>query len=220
MSYPAGCFNLGKMLMTGKGGIAVDRFEGYSLLDRACKGGHGGACFLQAQMLCTRPGSLDPRIPHDPRKATKLYQKTCDDGDSLRYETQRDYFPPSFAFCLTFCYSCFTLATMLLRGDRVNKTADNVSPQEARGMVPLAKRENEVDRARDGSNDNPYVIPRDPSRAEKLLRQACDTGGHLTSCHNLAVMYSQGDDGVPVDLEMAEKYKKITSEKINVFGGF
>jgi hypothetical protein len=33
-------------------------------------------------------------------------------------------------------------------------------------------------------------------------------------------MYTQGDDGVPADPEKAEKYKKITQEKIDVFGGF
>jgi TPR repeat protein len=107
---------------------------------------------------------------------------------------------------------------MLLRGDKVNKTADNVSPQEARGEVPLALRENEEDRAL--RNQDPYIITRDPARAAKLLQQACDRGGHVTSCHNLAVMYTHGDDGVPADEEIAERYKKLTKEKINIFGGF
>jgi TPR repeat protein len=198
MSYPAGCFNLAKMLMTGKGGIPADRYEAYQLLDRACRGGHGGACYLQAQSLLTRPGSLDSRIPHDPRRAAQLYQHGCDTGDSL---------------------SCFTLATMLLRGDRVSKAADNVSPQEARGMVPIQQRENEEDRVRDENRDNPYVVQRDPVRAEKLLRQACEQGGHVTSCHNLVVMYLHGDDGVPVNPELAERYKKLTNDKIGIFGG-
>ena len=87
-------------------------------------------------------------------------------------------------------------------------------------MVPLAQRVNESDRSRENSDDNPYVIVRDPVRAEKLLRQACETGGHVTACHNLAVMYTQGDDGVPKDEQKAEKYKKITSERMKVFGGF
>lgn len=107
---------------------------------------------------------------------------------------------------------------MLLRGDRVNKAADNVSPQEARGQVPLTVRENE-DRAR-RADDPRYTIPRDPARAAKLLQQACDRGGHVTSCHNLAVMYTHGDDGVPADPEKAETYKQLTKEKIDVFGGF
>lgn len=107
---------------------------------------------------------------------------------------------------------------MLLRGDKVNKSADNVSPQEARGEAPLAVRQNEEDRAR--RPDDPYVIPRDPVRAEKLLQQACDRGGHVTSCHNLAVMYLNGDDGVPPDPVKAEIYKKLTKEKIDLFGGF
>ena len=197
MAYPAGCYNLAKMLMTGKGGIQFDRAEAYQLFDRACRGGHGGACYLQAQILCTRPGSLGKGVPHDPKKATKLYQKTCDNGDSI---------------------SCYTLATMLLRGDKVNKHADNVSPQEARGEVPLEKRENEEDRSR--KPDDPYVIPRDPKRAEKLLLKACETGSHVTSCHTLAVMYTNGDDGVPVNPEKAEYFKKKTQENIDIFGGF
>jgi TPR repeat protein len=127
----------------------------------------------------------------------ELYQKTCDNGDSI---------------------SCYTLAAMLLRGDRVNKSADNVSPQEARGEVPLVKRENEPDRSR--KEDDPYFIPRDPKRAEKLLLQACETGSHVTSCHNLAVMYLHGDEGVAADPEKAEYFKQKTQEKIDIFGGF
>ena len=129
-------------------------------------------------------------------------------------------------FCLPdsiSCYngdsiSCYTLAAMLLRGDQVNKTADNVSPQEARGEVPLVQRENEEDRAR--REEDAYVIPRNSKRAEELLTQACETGAHVTSCDNLAVMYMHGDDGVPVDREKAEYFKKKTQEKINIFGGF
>lgn len=196
-AYPAGCFNLAKMLMTGKGGIGYDRARAYQLFDRACRGGHGGACYLQAQILCTRPGSLGNGVPHDPHKAMELYQQTCDGGDSI---------------------ACYTLAAMLLRGDKVNKSADNVSPQEARGEAPLVKREQEMDRAR--RPDEPYVIARNPRRAEALLQQACEAGSHVTSCHNLAVMYTHGDEGVDANPEKAEYYKRKTQEKINIFGGF
>lgn len=152
---------------------------------------------MQAQILCSRPGALGKGIPHDPYKATQLYQYNCDEGDSI---------------------SCYTLAAMLLRGDKVNKDTDNVSPQEARGEAPLVKRENEPNREKDPSDH--YTIPRDPKRAEGLLKQACETGSHVTSCHNLAVMYTHGDDGVPADPEKAEYYKQKTQEKMAVFGGF
>lgn len=109
---------------------------------------------------------------------------------------------------------------MLLRGDKVTKTAKNVSPQEARGLEPLAQRENEEDRAVHDPSKEPYIIPRDPARAEKLLRVACDNGSHVTSCHNLAVMYTQGDDNVPPNPELAELYKKKTLEGIHLFSGF
>lgn len=198
MAYPAGCFNLAKVKMTGKGGIPVDNAQAYKLFDRACRGGHGGACYFQAQILCSRPGSLGKHVPHNPRLAMDLYQRNCEIGDSI---------------------SCFTLATMLLRGDRVNKGADNVSPQEARGQVPVAQREHERDRQLQPNNDF-YTIPRDPRRAQALLKQACDQGSHVTSCHNLAVMYTQGDEGVEKDPKQAEVYAKKTQEMMNLFGGF
>ena len=73
--------------MTGMGGIPYDRAEAYQILDRACRGGHGGACHLQAQMLCARPGSLGKNVPSDPHKAMQLYQHNCDEyGDQLRCE--------------------------------------------------------------------------------------------------------------------------------------
>lgn len=197
-AYPAGCFNLAKMHMTGKGGVKIDNAEAYHLFDRACRGGHGGACYFQAQILCSPPGSLGVKVPHNPRKSMELYQKTCDDGDSV---------------------SCFTLATMLLRGDRVNKAADNVSPQEARGEVPVTKREHEQDRQRKAADDF-YTIPRNPKRAEALLQQACDQGSHVTACHNLVVMYTQGDDGVEKDKEKADDYAKKTQNMMRLFGGF
>jgi TPR repeat protein len=139
--------------------------------------------------------------------------------------------------------SCYTLATMLLRGDKVTKTADNVTPQEAQGLAPIQQRENEpirssaavvtaTDVTSTSSSDNKgkkthnnpsvrdYTIPRDPKRAETLLKYACDVGSHVTSCHNLAVMYTHGDENVVADPELAELYKKKTQEKIHLFGGF
>lgn len=196
-AYPAGCFNLAKMLMTGKGGIQYDRAEAYRTFDRACKGGHGGACHLQAQILCSPAGELGPGVPHNPQKAIDLYQKVCDGGDSI---------------------SCFTLASMLLRGDKVSKDADNVSPQEARGLVPLEQRTNEEDRSRKPDDTKP--IRRDPKRAEQLLMQACINGSHATSCHNLAVMYTHGDDGVPADAAKAAKFQQKTDDMVRQFGGF
>lgn len=93
-----------------------------------------------------------------------------------------------------------------------------MSPQEARGEVPLVQRENEENRAR--REDEPYLIARDPPRARELLEKACLTSSHVTSCHNLAVMYTQGDDGVPPDEEKAAYFKKKTQEQVNIFGGF
>mmetsp|Transcript_2599 Transcript_2599/g.3789 ORF Transcript_2599/g.3789 Transcript_2599/m.3789 type:complete len:347 (+) Transcript_2599:151-1191(+) len=197
-AYPPGCFNLAQVLMTGKGGNKFDRAEGYKMFDRACRGGHGGACHMQAKMLLSAPGELGKGVPYNPRKAASLLQDVCDNGDPI---------------------SCFTLATMLLRGDQVVPEADNVSPQEARGEADLMKRANEQERAK-SKDDKRVALKRDPPRAEKLLTQACMTNGHAPSCYNLAVMYTQGDDGVPVDPEKARNFQEKTEEMVQKFGGF
>mmetsp|Transcript_25862 Transcript_25862/g.28959 ORF Transcript_25862/g.28959 Transcript_25862/m.28959 type:complete len:331 (-) Transcript_25862:112-1104(-) len=196
-AYPPACFNLAKMLMTGKGDVPVDRKRAYDVFDRACRAGHGGACHIQAKMLLSPPGALGKDIPYDPYKAMDLYQDVCDLGDSV---------------------SCFTLATMLLRGDKINKLARNATPLELTGDEPVQKRTNEDSRSANAAENFEY-IPRDPKRAEKLLLSSCQTGAHGPSCFNLAVMYENGDDGVPKDSTKAEEYKKKTEQAVQTLGG-
>ena len=198
MAYPPACYNLAQMLMTGKGGTRYSRLEGYKHFDRACKGGHGGACHMQAKMLLSEPGKLGKGIPYNPAKAARLLDGVCENGDPI---------------------SCFTLATLLLRGDFVNSEANNVSPQEARGQEPVKEREFEAQRRKDES-DPRKALPRDPIRAEQLLLRACQANAHAPSCYNLAVMYTQGDDGIPADPEKAKKFQEKTEEMVQRFGGF
>lgn len=194
-AYPPGCFNMAKVLMTGKGGVQADRKRAYEIFDRACRAGHGGACNIQAKMLLAPPGALGKGIPYDPYKAMDLYQKVCDTGDSI---------------------SCFTLATMLLRGDKISRQARNATAKEMTGEEPVAKRTNEDDRSRKEDED---YIPRDPKRAEQLLLAGCATGSHAPSCFNLAVMYENGDDGIPADPAKAEEYKQKVDRLVQTFGG-
>ncbi|KAL3789468.1 hypothetical protein ACHAWO_002797 [Cyclotella atomus] len=197
-AYPPSCFNLAQMRMTGKGQTTFSRKDGYDLFDRACRGGHGGACYMQAKMLMSYPGSLGPEVPYDVPKAAKLLKYVCEEKEDS--------------------VSCFTLATMLLRGDKVNSEADNVTPMEARGETALQKRANEASREK-LSNDKRTSLPRDPSFAQELLKKGCSRG-HAPSCYNLAVMYTQGDEGIEKDEEKAEEYQKKTEELVKRFGGF
>lgn len=196
-AYPPSCFNLAQMRMTGKGRTKFDRSEAYQLFDRACRGGHGGACYLQAKMLLSYPGSLGEGVPYDVPKAAELLKHVCEvNEDSV---------------------SCFTLATMLLRGDKVNSEADNVSPKEARGEMALKMRANERSREK-SSNDERSALKRDPLLAETLLQQGCSRG-HAPSCYNLAVMYTQGDDGIEKSDAKAKEYQDKTEELVKRFGG-
>lgn len=197
-AYPPSCFNLAQMRMTGKGRTEFSRSEGYRLFDRACRGGHGGACFMQAKMLLSYPGSLGEGVPYDPPKAAKLLRYVCEEKEDS--------------------VSCFTLATLLLRGDMVNSEADNVSPEEAQGLKKLQRRANENNREKLAS-DKRASLKRDPALAEQLLQRGCSRG-HAPSCYNMAVMYTQGDEGVNKDEEKAMEYQTKTEELVKRFGGF
>lgn len=197
-AYGPACFNLAQMRMTGKGGTKFSRKDGYNLFDRACRAGHGGACHMQAKMLASYPGSLGKDVPYNPKKAAELFDFTCNEGgDSI---------------------SCFTLATMLLRGNFVSAEADNVTPQEAVGNAPIKQRKNEADRVK-LVEDKRIALDRNPIKAEQLLLSGCNRG-HAPSCYNLAVMYTQGDDGIPQDEQKANEFQKKTEEMVEKYGGF
>jgi hypothetical protein len=115
-------------------------------------------------------------------------------------------------FYLPGVQSCYALAAVLLRGDRVSKAADNVSrPKRGRGALGAAATE---------PLSSQRSVRRDPVWDQRMLHYARDKGDHVTSCHNLAVMKTHGDDGVPPDAQLAEEYKEKTQEKVNLFGGF
>mmetsp|Transcript_6899 Transcript_6899/g.10177 ORF Transcript_6899/g.10177 Transcript_6899/m.10177 type:complete len:321 (-) Transcript_6899:161-1123(-) len=195
VGYAPACFNLARFRMTGKGHTKFSHKEGFDNFERACKARHTGGCLFLAKMLVSPPGSFEG-VNYDPYRAMELFQFTCDEGDSV---------------------ACFTLAGMLLKGAHVDPSADNVSPQEARGEQEIKTRKGETERRRK-SDDDRLIIKRDPPRAEKLFAQACDRG-HGPSCFNLAVMYKQGDDGVPMNKEKHELYKKKTEKHVEMFGG-
>ena len=82
----------------------------------------------------------------------------------------------------------------------------------------LQKRVNEPSRKKQ-ANDERTSLKRDPKFAEQLLQKGC-TRGHAPSCYNLAVMYTQGDDGVEKDAAKAKDYQEKTEELVKRFGGF
>jgi TPR repeat protein len=219
-AYPASCFNMAQILMTGKGGNPFDRTRAYQIFDRGCRAGHGGSCFLQAKMMLSDDPSgsygLGPGIPYDPPGAAKLLQHVCDEHNDP--------------------YSCFLLATMLLRGSHVSPETDHVTPLEARGLqevkdtsydrntttitTPEVSSSSSSSIRKKASDDLRQALPRDPKRAEELLSRACTTNRHAPSCFNLAVMYTQGDEGIPPNEEKAKEFQRRTEELVSQYGGF
>lgn len=58
---------------------------------------------------------------------------------------------------------------------------------------------------------------RDAPKAKHFFERACDEG-HGPACHNLAVMFKTGDDGVPKDQALFEKYAARTKELVKARG--
>jgi TPR repeat protein len=133
---------------------------------------------MQAKMIMSYPGSLGPYVPYDVPKAAELLKFVCEEKEDS--------------------VSCFTLATMLLRGNKVDSEGDNVTPMEARGETALQKRTNEANREKLKSNKR-TSLPRDPIFAQQ----------------------SQGiDEGIEKDEEKTIEYQQKTEELVKRFGGF
>lgn len=60
-------------------------------------------------------------------------------------------------------------------------------------------------------------ISRDALKAKRFLDAGCEMG-HAPSCHNLAVMYKRGDDGIPKDEALFAKYSGMTNELVKAAG--
>lgn len=61
-------------------------------------------------------------------------------------------------------------------------------------------------------------VKRNPVEAKKYLELACDEN-FAPACHNLAVMFKNGDVGVPKDETKFEEYSKRTKDLIAMAGG-
>lgn len=68
-----------------------------------------------------------------------------------------------------------------------------------------------------GVNDRTLLVAntnRNPVLAEEMLKIACKDC-YAPACHNLAVMYRNGDTNIPANLQLYEDYKKKTISLMN-----
>ena len=124
-NYPASCFKLGRLLLSGKGmeksdQLALKRFE------KACDSGYSQACYHLGSMLVE-----GAEVKKDEEKAVRVFDRACRDGDPnschwlgqrfLAQGERRD--PPRAAQSLTVACdgghapSCRLLAVLFRNGD-------------------------------------------------------------------------------------------------------
>ena len=62
-----------------------------------------------------------------------------------------------------------------------------------------------------------HLPVRDPLKAIEYFERSC-AANHAPSCFNLAVMYKNGDTGIPKSEEKFAAYKRKTDELVGVYG--
>jgi len=171
--------------------IYNDHAKAATFLEKNCDGknNYGASCFKLGRFLIMGKG-----VEPDDALAFKRFEKACSLGISQ---------------------GCFHLAAMLME--------DSPIKDKPRAIATYDKACATGDQESCFYFGQHLLNPdlgklRDPPRAKASLTTSCDAG-HAPSCRLLAVMFKNGDSGVPSDLEKFEEYKRRTEELVIQRGG-
>jgi TPR repeat protein len=163
------------------------------------KKGYAPSCFNLGRLYMTGKG-----VPQSDKEATGLFHKACKDGHLM---------------------GCYHEGVMLYSSvDRKDNSIEDTAKSPEIAMKDKTQALKLFDHAcKEGYFDSCYFAgthyigkkeaARDPKKAQEYFTRGCDAN-HGPSCYNLAVMYKNGDIGVPKDEAQFEKYKKITNELV------
>lgn len=189
-NYGPSCFNLARYHLAGKGVEQSDP-QAEKLFETACTGQHLQACYFQALMLYTNGF----KTVNSPKTANI-------DQDSTAISTT-------------------TTSSSLTE----IKSPAQIEIEKVKKGKALKLFEWACDQ---GENDSCYFVgshylkkdnpERDPIKSIEHLERGCRTN-HAPSCYNLAVLYKNGDTGVPQNNEQFEKYKELTTTLVQQYGG-
>jgi len=162
--------------------------------------GYAPSCFNLGRLHMTGKG-----VPQSDKIATGLFQKACNDGHLL---------------------GCYHEGVMLYSSyDRQDSSHEDKekSPEmamkdkkQALKLFDGACKEGEIDSCYFAATHfiNKKDASRDPKKAQEYFTRGCNAN-HGPSCYNLAVMFKNGDVGVPKDEAEFKKYKDITNTLVS-----
>ena len=165
--YAASCFNLGRLLLAGRGGD-VDEASAKRRFHQACDHPSGPGCH-HLGLLYYKQG--------DKATGRKFLSKACDLRDAE---------------------SCYIIGSNLLK-----IKPDSSETTTSRFSIAGWRRRPDP--------------PRDVLKAQACLEIACDEG-YAPACHNLAVLFKHGDDGVEPDNEKFQVFAKRTNDLVQAAG--
>lgn len=186
---PVACHQVGEYLSVVKN----DYVKAARVFKKNCESlEHAPSCFNLARLFLGGKG-----VEQSDAEAVKNFEKACDG----------DHQP-----------ACYHAGYMLLHG------AESVKQNTHKAMNALDSSCNGG--LADGCHllavqmirkDGKGPTSRDPARARNLLERGCGLN-HGPCCFNLAVMYKNGDDGVPSDQEKYSQFKQRTEELVSQYG--
>ena len=194
---PAACHHVGEFYS-----IVRDEHERAARVYRDNCSRYSASCFNLAKLHMAGKG-----VKQDDEEALRLFGKACKDGSHMAA-----------------CYHQGVLSFLAADGKNPFKPEQVKDERKQQAALQLLERNctslGEVDSYYFVGSHllNPAVARRDPPKALDLLKRAC-AGNHAPSCHNLAVLFRNGDKGVPADEAQFQAYKKKTEELVSRLGG-
>ncbi len=180
-----GCVQLGRLHLSGRGGVSRDQLESRRLFDRGCDGGIHRGCTLLGELV--RDG--DGGAKQDDARALGLFQASCDASDML---------------------GCKDLGAMHEYG----RGGLAKSPSHAAALYKQACDGGDAAGCNDLGylTSNGKGVPKDEVKAIALYKQACE-GSEMVGCTNLGVMNEYGKGMLKNEAQAIVLYKQACDGK-------
>eukprot|EP01038_Epipyxis_sp_PR26KG_P008969 gene8969-12098_t len=193
---PAACHHVGEFFSV----VKSDFVKAASIYTLNCERGYPASCFNLGKFYLSGRG-----VTQSDDKAEHLFEKSCQG---------------------THQQGCYHKALLQYMHDGVtdddDSVVDNTTKSKLEAMKIFEKNCKDGDIESCYFAASHYISPshkvREPLKAIDFLKFSC-SANHAPSCFNLAVLYKNGDIGVPADAEQHEKFKSLTNNLIHQFGG-
>jgi uncharacterized protein len=192
---PAACHHVGEFYAV----VKDEHKRAAKVYETNClEKGYGASCFNLGKLFLSGKG-----MEQDDNKACNYFSMACN-NDHLQG-----------------CYHQGVLGYLMADG-KSGQPKDGAAQKRAIKLMEQNCEKGDVESCYFAASylikKNDDTITRNPSKALEMLQKGCNKN-HAPSCFNLAVMYKSGDEGVKVDLDQHEEFRRKTEDLVARYGG-